>query len=171
MTILYKSLSICWVEFQDRGTLHIYLALWAIVQPDVDLRGTNGSQHDSILIRWLESLGFQTVYVQYRHGFLNFINGYVRKCSDSLDCRLSEHIKNEENYKWLMVQRLLCQQSPCVPEIYAHLAGLQLMRRTFFTDTLYAPSQKSDIDVLGDNSLRLYGAYLGFAWSGGVGRQ
>ena len=70
-----------------------------------------------------------------------------------------------------MVYRPLRPQSPCVPEIYAHLAGLQLMRRIFLTDTLYAPSQRPDIDVLGDNSLRLYGAYLGFAWSGGVGRQ
>ena len=50
-----------------------------------------------------------------------------------------------------MVYRLLCQQSPCVPEIYAHLAGLQLMRRTFFTDTLYAPLQKPDIDLQGNN--------------------
>ena len=127
------------VEFQERGTLHIHLALWALVQPDIDLRGTTGKPHESILIRWLESLGFQTVDVQYGSGFLNYINGYVSKCSDSLDFRLSEHIKSEENYKWRMVYRLLCQQSPCVPEIYAQLAGLQLMRRTFFTDTLYAP--------------------------------
>ena len=69
-----------------------------------------------------------------------------------------------------MVYRLLCQQSPCVPEIYAHLAGLQLMRRTFFTDTLYAPLQKADIDLEGNHSLRLYGAYLAFAWQGGVVR-
>ena len=69
------------VEFQDRGTLHIHVALWALVQPGVDLRGTTGKQHDSSLIRWLESCGFQTVDVQYGSGFLNYINGYVTKAS------------------------------------------------------------------------------------------
>ena len=120
------------VEFQERGTLHIHIARWALLHAGVDLRGTTGSENRSILIRWLESMGFQTVDIQYGSGFLNYINGYVSKCTDSLDFRLTEHIRKEENYKWRMVYRLLCQHSPCVPEIYAQLAGLQLMRRTFY---------------------------------------
>ena len=148
------------VEFQERGTLHIHIALWAIIQAGLDLRGTTGKPHQSILIEWLESLGFQTIDIQYGEGFLNYINGYTSKASDCLDFRLTEHTRKGENYKWRMCYRLLCQQSPCVPEIYAHFAGLQLMRRSFVIDALYAPIQKVDMDLSGNVSSKLYHHYL-----------
>ena len=116
-------------------------------------------------------MGFQTVDIQYGSGFLNYINGYVSKCTDCLDFRLSEHIRSEENYKWRMVYRLLCQQSPCVPEIYAQFASLQLMRRTFYVDAVYAPLQKADMDLEQNVTLRLYGTYLKHGWPGAIVEQ
>ena len=91
-------------------------------------------------------MGCQTVDILYGSGFLNYINGYVSKCTDCLDLRLSEHIRSEGNFTWRMVSSLICQQSPCMPEIYAQLASLQLMRRTFYVDAVYAPQEVSWTD-------------------------
>ena len=80
------------IEFQGRGTLHIHIALWAIVAAGVDLRGRSGTQHSSPIVEFLERHGYGTVDVQYGESFLNYINGYTAKAQDSLDFRLREHV-------------------------------------------------------------------------------
>ena len=148
------------VEFQGRGTLHIHIALWAMVRSAVDLRGRTGQSHNSPLIHFLESIGFQRVDVQYGEGFLNYINGYTAKCSDSLDFRLNEHVRQGENSKWRMAYRMLCKYSPCIPEVFCHFASLPLMKRSFQIDVVFAPIQRVDTDMDSNNSLLLYKAYL-----------
>ena len=110
----------------------------------VDLRGTTGQSHNSPLIYFLESIGFQTVDVQYGEGFLNYINGYTAKCSDSLDFRLNEHVRQGENSKWRMAYRMLCKYSPCIPEVFCHFASLPLMKRSFQIDVVFAPIQRAN---------------------------
>ena len=78
------------VEFQGRGTLHVHCALWAVLYPNKDLRGTTGKRHDSPLVRYLTELGFESIDVQYGEGYLNYINGYVAKASDAMDFRIQE---------------------------------------------------------------------------------
>ena len=99
------------VEFQGRGTLHVHIALWALLYDHIDLRGTTGEPHDSPLIKWLELHGFQTVNVQYGDGFLNYINGYTAKSHDSLVFELKEHIRPGSDHKWGMTYRLLCKNA------------------------------------------------------------
>ncbi len=94
-----------------------------------------------------------SVYVQYGSDFLNYINGYTAKCSECLDFRTTEHVRPGENYKWRMTYRLLCKQSPCVPEIYTYFAGLQMMRRSFGILAVYAPLQKADMDLQSNDSV------------------
>ena len=156
------------VEFQGRGTLHIHIALWAIVADGLDLRGTSGQSHDSPIIRFLENIGFASVDVQYGEGFLNYINGYTSKASDALDFRLKEHTAQDASHQWRMTYRLMCKHAPCVPEIACHFAGLQLMRRSFGIEPLYAPVPRTDIDLEQNTSLRLYGHYLKHWCPGGV---
>ena len=78
------------VEFQGRGTLHIHIALWAIVRAGVDLRGNTTEGRSSPLVDFLERMHFRTVDVQYGEGFLNYIRGYAEKGSDSLDFKLQD---------------------------------------------------------------------------------
>ena len=120
-------------EFQERGTLHVHL------------RGTTGSDHRSILIGWLESMGLQTVDIQGGSGFMNYITKYASKCTDCLDFRPNEHIRNEETIsgEWSIVSR---KQSPCLPEIYGQFDSFQLMRRTFYVDAVCAPQEVSWTD-------------------------
>ena len=154
------------VEFQGRGTLHVHIALWAMLHPDVDLRGRTGVSHDSPLIRFLEKHGFDTVDVQYGEGFVNYINGYTAKASDSLVFRLSEHVRGEDS-KWRQTYRMLCKSSPCIPEVFSYFASLPMMQRSFYHDVLYAPIQRSALDLDRNVSLRLYGTYLKSVCVGG----
>jgi len=144
------------VEFQGRGTLHIHIALWAIVNLLNDLRGTSGEKHNSPLIDLLETFGFKTINVQYGTGRLNYINGYTAKAHDSLDFRLSEL---QSDSRWRLTYRLLCKASPCIPEIYCDMAGSQMMMRSFTKAVLYAPIPKPDA-VFDNDSKKLYEGYL-----------
>ena len=45
------------VEFQQRGTLHLHIAAWAIVRDDVDLRGNSAEGRWSSFVRMLSSYG------------------------------------------------------------------------------------------------------------------
>ena len=101
-------------EFQGRGTLHIHIALWAIVAAGQELRGTSG-QTTSEFIRFLEREGFASIDVQYGEGFLNYINGYTAKASDALDFRLKEHLAKDGSHRWRMTYRLMCKQALCAP--------------------------------------------------------
>ena len=75
------------VEFQGRGTLHIHVAMWALLYDHKDLRGKTGSPHNSELVDYLTELGFESIDIQYGEGYLNYINGYVIKGSSaSVSC-------------------------------------------------------------------------------------
>ena len=52
------------VEFQERGTLHVHIAVWAILYPDVDLRGNSKEGKWSSFIRMLSDYGFDHIDVQ-----------------------------------------------------------------------------------------------------------
>ena len=124
-------------EFQGMGTLHVHIAMWALLR-DLSIAGTSGKVHHSDLIKLLESHGFSTVDIQIGSGHLNYIIGYTAKAHDSLDFRVSELASAGGNSRWKMTYRLLCKSSPCVPEVYCDFAGLQMMQRSFYKDKLFA---------------------------------
>ena len=147
------------VEFQGRGTLHVHLALWAIVAAGVDLRGRSGEAHSSPIIHYLERLGYGTVDVQYGEGFLNYINGYTAKAQDSLDFRLTQHT-SETMTAWRQCYRLLCKQAPCLPEIACRFAKVPMMRRSFEICRLFPCAQGPALDLDQNASTRSYREYL-----------
>ena len=67
------------VEFQGRGTLHIHLAMWALLFADYDIAGRSGSEVVSKLVTILEDVFGGRVDIQLGNGFLNYINGYKDK--------------------------------------------------------------------------------------------
>jgi len=148
------------VEFQGRGTLHVHIALWALLHPDIDLRGTTGQATDSRLLAYLTSLGFESIDIQYGEGYLNYINGYLGKASDALDFRLREHLRAGESHRWRMTYRILCKSSPCVPEIYVDWSGLPLIRRSFQVAEVYPPVPRPNMDLRQNDSYKLYAHYL-----------
>ena len=139
--------------------MHIHIDIWAILTILYDLRGTSGKEHNSPLIHLLETFGFKSVDVQYGSGYLNYINGYTTKAHDSLDFRLSELSRTGEQSRWRMTYRLLCKASPCIPEIYSDMAGLQMMMRSFTKCVLYAPIPKPGA-AFDNDSKKLYEGYL-----------
>ena len=148
------------IEFQGRGTLHVHVALWAILYAHKDLRGKTGEPGDSSLVSYLTALGFESIDVQYGEGYLNYINGYLGKASDAMDFRLREHLRAGESHRWRMTYRILCKSSPCVPEIYVDWAGLPLIRRSFQVAEVYPPVPRKDIDLAQNDSYKLYAHYL-----------
>ena len=134
--------------------------MWAIVYDHIDLRGTTGSPGESPLLSFLESLGFESIDIQYGDGYLNYINGYVIKASDAIDFRLKEHLRQGESHRWRIAYRMLCKCSPCVPEVYVDFAGLPLMHRSFQVGEVYPPIPKPDIDLDQNDSYRLYSHFL-----------
>ena len=148
------------IEFQGRGTLHVHIALWAILYAHRDLRGTTGQASDSPLVEYLTSLGFESIDIQYGEGYLNYINGYLGKASDAMDFRLREHLRSGESHRWRMTYRILCKSSPCVPEIFVDWSGLPLIRRSFQVAEVYPPVPRPDMDLRQNDSYKLYAHYL-----------
>ena len=152
------------VEFQGRGTLHIHVALWALVKAGQDLRGNTTEGRSSALVAYLESLGFKTVDVQYGEGFLNYIMGYAEKGSDSLDFSLKEHHGEDSANRgvaWRIAYRIMRKHAPLIPEIFVGFAGLPLMKRSYAILELYAPVQGPRMDTSGGNHSEVaYGHYL-----------
>ena len=148
------------VEFQGRGTLHIHVAMWALLYAHKDLRGKSGEINSSALVDFLSSIGFESIDIQYGEGYLNYINGYVNKASDALDFRLREHLRAGESHRWRITYRLLCKASPCIPEIFIGWSGLPLMRRSFQVAEVYPPVPRWDTDLEQNDSYKLYGHYL-----------
>ena len=148
------------VELQERGTLHLHIALWAILYEHVDLRGNSAEGRWSDFIRMLCSYGFDHIDVQYGEGFLNYINGYTVKASDAMDFRLDQHTMPGESHQWRTCYRLLCKQVVCVPEIMAKVASLPLMIRSFHVEPVVAPTPKKDRSMAHTESGRQYLAYL-----------
>ena len=72
-------------------------------------------------------------------GYLNYINGYTAKASDSLNFTIKEHLAKDRPTPWLIAYRMLCKRSVAVPELYHELAGLSQMVRSFQATTLVAP--------------------------------
>ena len=70
---------------------------------------------------------------------------------------ISEHFKPKVNDSWLVVYRLLCKATKCMPEIFTYFARLPQMVRSFRTDTIYAPGPTCSDDA--NNSMKLYAAY------------
>ena len=73
------------VELQERGTLHLHIAVWAILYEHVDLRGNSKEGRWSDFIRMLSSYGFDHIDVQYGGGFLSYTNGYMAKASGAMN--------------------------------------------------------------------------------------
>ena len=153
------------VEFQERGTLHLHVAAWAILHDHMDLRGNSQEGRWSEFIRVLSSYGFDHIDVQYGEGFLNYINGYTTKASDAMDFRLDQHAMPDASHQWRTCYRLLCNQVMCVPEIMAKIASLPLMVRSFHVEPVVAPTPKKDRDMAHTESGRQYLAYLAH-WCG-----
>jgi len=153
------------VEFQQRGTLHLHLALWAFTYPHQDLRGNSKEKRFSPFIRMLCSYGFDHVDVQYGEGFLNYINGYTAKASDAMNFRLDQHTTPGASHQWRTCYRLLCKHVMCVPEIMARFASLPLMVRSFHVEALVAPIPRKDRDMTQTLAGRRYLAYLKL-WGG-----
>ena len=148
------------IEFQERGTLHLHVALWALLYDHVDLRGNSQEGRWSDFIRVLSSYGFDHIDVQYGEGFLNYINGYTSKASDAMDFRLDQHTMPGASHQWRTCYRLLCKQVICVPEIMATIASLPLMVRSFHVDPVVAPTPKKNRAMALTESGRQYLAYM-----------
>jgi len=103
------------------------------------------------------------VDVQLGSGWLNYINGYVSKESDSMDFKTSEHFRDEKaNAPWRQTYRLLCKRAPMLTEVYISMKKRGKMIRTFQTDTL-CPIIPGRVDIYADKATRhhrLYAAYL-----------
>ena len=103
------------------------------------------------------------VDVQLGSGWLNYINGYVAKGSDSMDFKTKEHFRDEAaNAPWRQTYRLLCKRAPMLTEVYISMKKRGKMIRTFQTDTL-CPVIPGRVDIYADKATRhhrLYAAYL-----------
>ena len=152
------------IEFQGRGTVHIHIALWAIAKAGEELEGRTGTLVTSPFVDFLsKTFGGCKVDVQKGCGWLNYINGYVDKASDSMDFRVSQHYQDKEAHAaWRQTYRLMSKRAPLLTEVYLSMKKRPKMMRTFLIDTLCAiiPGK---VDLDSDNATRhhqMYKAYL-----------
>ena len=144
------------IEFQGRGTLHIHVVAWAILQPGVEIAGNVVKKRWSSFVRLLHETFKSNVDVAIG-AYHNYISGYISKASDAMNFSTSEHFKAKVDDSWLVVFRLLNKRSPCMPEIFVYFARHPHMVRSFRTDTIYAPGPTCLDDA--NNSMKLYAAY------------
>ena len=64
------------VEFQGRGTLHIHVVAWAIIQPGVRIAGNVVEQRWTPFVRLLHELFNSNVDVAIG-AYYNYISGYI----------------------------------------------------------------------------------------------
>ena len=109
------------LEYQDRGTIHFHVAVWAILKyPPSHYVGRTGGKEPktSPFHAHLEELFRCHVDVQWTTGRLNYINGYTTKTQDSLDFRLGNTSRSQGKHaNWLTVYRLLCRTTVCIPAV------------------------------------------------------
>ena len=80
-------------EFQKRGTIHVHVLCWIEMPPEYSpesLTGRSKEQHDSKLVRLLESVFRCSVDVQggkCSANLFKYVLGYVAKASDALQFR------------------------------------------------------------------------------------
>ena len=144
------------IEYQGRGTLHIHVVAWAILQPGVEIAGNVVKKQWSPFVRLLHKTFKSNVDVAIG-AYHNYISGYISKASDAMNFSTSEHFKPKVNDSWLVVFRLLTKGTKCMPEIFTYFARHPQMVRSFRTDTIYAPGPTCPDDA--NNSMKLYTAY------------
>ena len=144
------------VEFQGRGTLHIHVIAWAILQPGVRIAGNVSDGKWSPFVRLLHRLFKSNVDVAIG-AYHNYISGYISKASDAMNFSTNEHFRAKVNDAWLVVYRLMCKRVLLIPEIFVYFGRLPHMERSFRTDTIYAPGPLCPDDA--NNSMKLYAAY------------
>ena len=146
------------IEFQGRGTWHIHVVAWAILQPGVRIEGNVVEGRWSPFVRLLQRLFKLNVDIAIG-AYHNYISGYISKASDAMNFSTSEHFKAKVDDAWLVVYRLMCKRALCIPEIFVYFARLPHMHRSFRVDTIYAPGPTCPDDA--NNSMKLYAKYRG----------
>ena len=144
------------IEFQGRGTLHIHVVAWAILQCGVKLAGNVVDKRWSPFVRLLHKTFKSDVDVAIG-AYHNYISGYISKASDAMNFSTTEHFKAKVDDAWLVVYRLMSKRALCIPEIFVYFARLPHMERSFRSDTVYAPGPSCPDDA--NNSMKLYAAY------------
>ena len=144
------------IELQGRGTLHIHVVAWAIIQPGVSIAGNVVEKRMSPFVKLLHKTFKSNVDVAIG-AYHNYISGYISKASDAMNISTSEHFKAKVDDAWLVVYRLMSKRALCIPEIYVYFARLPHMERSFRVDTIYAPGPTCPDDA--NNSMKLYAAY------------
>ena len=115
------------VEFQGRGTLHIHVVAWAILQPGVSIVGRVVDDDKwSPFVRLLHKLFKSNVDVQMG-AYHNYIKGYIAKASGAMDFNTSERFKAKVSDAWLVVYRLMCKRVLCIPKIFVYFSRLPHM--------------------------------------------
>ena len=144
------------IEFQGRGTLHIHVVAWAILQPGIKIAGDVSEKRWSPFVRLLHNTFKSNADVAIG-AYHNYISGYISKASDAMNFSTSEHFKAKVDDAWLVVYRLMSKRAICIPEIFVYVVRLPHMVRSFRVDTIYAPGPTCPDDA--NNSMKLYAAY------------
>ena len=87
-------------------------------------------------------------------------DGCVPKEHDSLSFSLSQHSKNEENWKWKMTYRILCKSAPGIPEVYMASGDCAAMQRSFMREHVFAVGPDGHEALAKNRSILLYDTYL-----------
>ena len=159
------------LEYQERGTLHFHIAVWAILKRSPSSyigrtggygrKGKLGQRTTSEFHSYLESLFNKChIDVQWTTGRLNYINGYTTKAHDSIDFRINDMtMANPGDNRWYTIYRLLCRHTVCIPQAVLWFNEAPPMIRSFRIHPCYPPLAWPDARKDNDTE-RLYCCYF-----------
>ena len=126
-------------EFQARGTLHVHVLSWAILDlPASEVSGRTGTASASPLLKLLEACFSASIDVQAgdsEHCLLRYVAGYVAKSSDCV----SFSAPADASSAWRQVWRLLQKVSPLWQELALEFWALPLVAASWHSFHIYAP--------------------------------
>ena len=154
----------CRTEYQGRGTPHWHICAWIACFGLLKwLVGRTGTKPVSALCKFLELVFKCQIDVQVGHCRVNYISGYVSKDHDAVDIGLGEYRQKDATPSWLATYRLLCKNTPCIPEVAIRMAGLSEWEKSYSHVLLYPPQPADMVEFEGRQrnfSTKMYGTYL-----------
>ena len=134
-------------EYQGRGTPHWHIVAWIVCFGHISLLVGRTKKVVSAFVRFLELVSCCDIDVQVGNGRLNYINGYVSKDHDAVDVGLGEYVQKGATAPWLAAYLLLCEGSPCIPEIAIRMAQLPEFERSYSHALLYPPQPRQMVNL------------------------
>lgn len=151
-------------EYQGRKTAHWHIAMWVTCHGILqNLAGRTNTGQVSPFVRFLQLVFRCDIDVQVGNGRLNYINGYISKDHDAVDVSLGEYTQKNVMSNWLATYRLLCQESPGIPECAIRMASLPEFDRSFLYELLYPPQPAAMVSFDGrrvNSHAKMYAKYL-----------